>query len=92
MILPVSTQKNDLNSAVVKWRQRMTELLKEKELSNSCTFISLHITATHAVNIYVVNLTDPKVCIYIYIQYILFYFFSLYFCPIKSLALACKLI
>lgn len=59
MILPIST-KNDFNSIMVKWRVRLTELLKEKELSNSTTFINLHITASHSLNMYVVSLSDPK--------------------------------
>lgn len=51
MILPIST-KNDFNCVMVKWLVRMTELLKEKELSNSSTFINLHIAASHSVNVY----------------------------------------
>lgn len=67
MILPIST-KNDFNSVMVKWRVRMTELLKEKELSNSSTFINLHITASHSVNIlYIVNLADPTEVSFIFL-------------------------
>lgn len=43
--------KNDFNSIMVKWSVKMTELLKEKELSNFSTFISRHITPSQAFNI-----------------------------------------
>lgn len=46
MILP-SFFSYDFNSIMVKWPVKMTELLKEKELSNFSTFISLHITPSH---------------------------------------------
>lgn len=35
--------KNDFNSIMDKWSPRMTELLKEKELSDFFTFISRYI-------------------------------------------------
>lgn len=63
MILPISA-KNDFNSIMVKWLVRMTELLKEEELSNFSTFINL-IAPFQTWVIYSVIHTDPKEFIFV---------------------------
>lgn len=63
MILPISA-KNDFNSIMAKWLVRMTELLKEEELSNFSTFIN-HTSQLQTWVIYSVIHKDPKEFIFV---------------------------